>query len=326
MLLLDATNEFLSYFELLGTSNETVKLYRHLYNLMADYLGNPDVTKIEPNAIEAFFDYLSDEYIPARPSKSQDLLSAGSLRAYWSAIRSFWSWAVTNFDLSVRPDSDVECPQEDYAVVYPFTQREIEQLLRTAGYQGRDNLSCLTIPQLLNVCLILTLLDTGCRVSELCRMDVCDANIRTNTVFVRQFGWTARKTKGRYIHISPLTTQVLRAYLKSRTAPKGMEPLFAGAHNARMTRSSVRHFLINLGHKAGVRRCHPHKFRYTFAIQFLRNTRFQKIEELKYILGHATDKMALHYLELLNEDGRASHERGSLVATYGKSVRLNKDP
>ena len=71
-----------------------------------------------------------------------------------------------------------------------------------------------------------------------------------------------------------------------------------------MTRTDLRHLLTRLGQRAGVAGVHPHRFRHTFAITFLRNG--GALAVLKELLGHETLEMSLHYAEIAQQDIDAS--------------------
>ena len=47
--------------------------------------------------------------------------------------------------------------------------------------------------------------------------------------------------------------------------------LFLGINGDPLNRDAPLKLLIRLGTKAGVQDCHPHRFRHTFAVYFLRN-------------------------------------------------------
>ena len=63
--------------------------------------------------------------------------------------------------------------------------------------------------------------------------------------------------------------------------------------------------------EAGVERCHPHRFRHTFAIMFLRNG--GNSLALQRLLGHSTMEMVRHYVKLSEVDLAQAHRRASPV-------------
>jgi HAMP domain-containing protein len=65
----------------------------------------------------------------------------------------------------------------------------------------------------------------------------------------------------------------------------------------------------------GVQNSHPHRFRHTFAIQFLRNG--GNIYTLKAILGHTSLDMTKRYLYIAQTDIARDHEKASPVKGWG---------
>jgi site-specific recombinase XerD len=58
--------------------------------------------------------------------------------------------------------------------------------------------------------------------------------------------------------------------------------------------------ILRLGDNAGVQNAHPHRFRHTFAITFLRNGGSPLL--LQELLGHEELSTVLHYVKLAEQD------------------------
>ena len=111
-----------------------------------------------------------------------------------------------------------------------------------------------------------------------------------------------KKSRERYIPLGKRTRNALWLYL-SGEYPEPAHRLFG------LTPASVRQLLYRIGSAAQVTDCHPHRFRHTFAIEYLRNG--GDVFTLQRILGHSTLEMVNYYLKLVQTDLEEAHKRAS---------------
>ena len=78
-----------------------------------------------------------------------------------------------------------------------------------------------------------------------------------------------------------------------------------------MSRHALAHTIRSIGQRAGVARLHPHRFRHTFGVDYLRAG--GDVLTLQRILGHSTLAMVNHYLHLATSDVVARHQAHSPV-------------
>lgn len=91
-------------------------------------------------------------------------------------------------------------------------------------------------------------------------------------------------------------------------------PLFATIRGQPLSRLALLEMLHDLGVRAGVQDVHPHRFRHTFAVNFLRNG--GNVYELQMALGHSSMEMVRTYLSLAETDLQRAHEEASPVTKW----------
>lgn len=69
--------------------------------------------------------------------------------------------------------------------------------------------------------------------------------------------------------------------------------------------------IVRLADKAGVKGAHPHKFRHTFAITYLRSG--GDVFTLQALLGHSSLDMVRHYAQIAEMDIERVHRKASPV-------------
>jgi integrase/recombinase XerD len=87
--------------------------------------------------------------------------------------------------------------------------------------------------------------------------------------------------------------------------------LFVTTEGRPIDRGRLLHILVAIGSRCGVMGVNVHRFRHTFAINYLRNG--GDAYTLQMMLGHSTMEMVKRYLALAQADLDKSHQLASPV-------------
>ncbi len=293
-----------------GKSPNTIRIYTTAMGILQRFIerrGFPtDVTRIGPEEIREFIGYLQNtKSFMEHPftGPQQKGLTGHTVNCYLRAIRALWSWLVREEFIEVNPFDKITIPKPPKKVIMPFSEEQIRALLNTIDTKSTVGFRDWTI--------ILTLLDTGIRVSELTDLKLDDINLAQRCLKVCG--------KGNKERIVPIGISVQRAIAKYLTKhrPKPVYPLsdnlFLNREGMPLTPNGIESIIERCASKAGIQgvRASPHTFRHTFAITYLRNG--GDVFTLQRILGHETLDMVRNYVCLAQYDLQEAHLRCSPV-------------
>lgn len=224
------------------------------------------------------------------PRCARPLKATGAL-AYFRTLRGLFRWLEEERPGFVSPMATLKPPRLPKDKPLPFTREEIlalQQAARAGAYPVRDT------------ALLLFLLDTGCRASELCGICVEDLDLPGRKVRVLGKGG-----KERTLYFGRDTLRAVWAQVGTlRNQEEG--PLFPAARGRRpaeaLTANGLGQVIRRHGRRANIRgaRCSPHTFRHTFAVSFLRNG--GNALTLRELLGHESLSMVQKYVTLAEAD------------------------
>jgi integrase len=215
----------------------------------------------------------------------------------------------------------VDRPRPDKNAIEPYTEDDIKAMLNSLGYSkpykrfGKRETSANALgTSVRNKAIILLLLDTGIRATELCTLRISHFDLKNRRLHIHGKG-----SKERIVPCGSRTTQAVWKYLASRAETTLGDYLFVQIDNEPFDRNSLRKAIIRIGERAGVRGVGVHRFRHTFAINFLRNG-LERGEAnpwaLQTILGHEDIKTVRIYLALAQADTDAAHKASSPVENW----------
>jgi integrase/recombinase XerD len=166
--------------------------------------------------------------------------------------------------------------------------------------------------------MVLVLLRTGMRISELLALRASDINIKERTISIRE---GAKTRRGRITYFSTDCRDVLRDWLQRRDAHK--EVLFYARGRSTLHYSSARHLFnkhlsrAELTHKGYTIHC----LRHTFASELLNAG--MRLECLQQLLGHDSIQVTRRYARLTDKTREEEYfqamaiiEKGGINGTY----------
>lgn len=266
-----------------GLRQHTLLYYRDRLTRFADRVNLP---------IEQIDQFTLRRYLLQR---QQEVNSLHTVHGDYRALRAFFTWCVREELLAVNPMHKVQAPKTDTVCKPPLTEEEIRKILDAC--KGSDWM------HRRDYALVLVMLDTGLRVSEVQQMTVADG--MSETFLIR-----GKSRRDRLVCLSAETRLAIRKYVQAFPEPlDATSPLWQGERGT-LTVHGIKEAVQRIGRRAGLAHhlgCHV--FRRTFAIYSLRSG--ISLEHLRELLGHRDFQMLKHYVQLVEQDLKQAHQQHS---------------
>ncbi len=271
-----------------GLSGRTIQFYQdELDNLLAylDSNGVQDVGSVTANLLRSFLLDLGQRRNP------------GGVHAAYRAMRAFFNWYEQEYEPQdwTNPVRKVVPPKVPREQLDPVSVKDLQAMIATckrhelAGDRDRAILYCL--------------LDTGCRASEFCSLDIGDVNLVSGVVIVRK----GKGGKFRTAFLGAKARRELVRYLRHRADTKPGEPLWVTVTCSRLTYSGLRQVVRRRALAAGVSEPSLHSFRRAFCLAMLRNG--ADVVSLSRLMGHQGIGLVMRYAKQVEDDLRREHEQ-----------------
>ena len=257
-----------------GRSVKTINRYKYILERMLLEIGTP-VPKMTVFHLRKYLMQLKDAG-----------LSDASAEGVRSIMSSFFGWLWKEGLIQSNPVANIATIKCKKEIKLPFTTLDIE-LLKRACNTDRES------------ALIQFLLSTGCRVSEVCALNVSDIDFVGCECKVLGKG-----NKERIVYINQVTSMLLKRYLVLRQSDE--QALFIG-QRGRLTPGGVRAILKELEVRSGVENVHPHRFRRTLATNLI--DRGMAIQEVAHILGHDNINTTMKYVYIDQANVKSAYRK-----------------
>ena len=225
----------------------------------------------------------------------------GGVHCAFRAIKTFLRWYETEYQPEdwVNPIAKVKPPKLPQEALDAVPLADVKAMLATC-----DD----TVVGRRDKAMLLVLLDTGLRASELCGLDLTDVNLSNGSVLVR----SGKGGKAREVFLSAKTRRELNRYLRLRGDQAG--PLFLTVQGGRFNRHGITSLLRRLAERAGVPAPGANDFRRAFAILSLRGG--ADLLTLQRLMGHSNLELLRRYAKQVEDDLAKVHAQSSPVANW----------
>ena len=300
-----------------GKSPRTVEFYSENLKRFLWYASrqgwSDDVRMVTEWHVREFLGYLASEKgrwgLEGNGSEtSQGKVSQATIHHYFVVLANFFNWAVREGFVGENPTAKMKVAKPKAKVVKPYTPEEISRMIGVCERDYEHNARFLGSR---NKAIILVLVDSGVRLSELIGMTLEDVNTLNGNIRVMGKGG-----KERVVRIGKVAQKALWRYMMHRPE-NGCRELWLSEEKRSLSCGGVQCLVRRLKQRAGVNGSGSvHRFRHTFALNFLRVDK--NVFNLQYLLGHSELEMVRRYTATLGmEDALKAHEKASPADMMG---------
>lgn len=265
----------------------TLAIYRHQLDAFREWIHNRPSGDISAQDVRLYFLHLQQTH------------NTGGQHQAFRVLKTFFRWLVAEGTLADTPMARLKAPQLRDEPLDPVPLPDVAAMLATCHSKS--------LLDLRDAALLLVLLDTGARASELLSCNLGDYDLASGALVLKV-------TKNRHQRVTFCGVRARRAvlrYIRARGEGNPTAPLFATDDGQRLRAAGLRQVLRRRAEAAGVSAPGAHAFRRAACLAMLRDG--ADVLTVQKLAGHAELTTTRRYLKLLNEDLQRSHEAHSPV-------------
>lgn len=212
-------------------------------------------------------------------------LSPFSVQGKVRALKAFSSWLFRESYLHANLLGNLKLPRVPLNLIEPLTNVEIDKLVACQNILSAVGCRIIAI--------LILLLDTGIRLSELCGLLFDDTHVEEG--YLKIFG---KGGKDRVVPLGATAQKMLWRYIihfRPEPISNSDDYLFLTLDGRHLSTNAVKLLLKRWGKRAGVPRLHAHLCRHTFATNYLVYN-CGDVFKLQQILGHTSLEMVRRYV------------------------------
>lgn len=262
-----------------GLSEETLKTYNGYLTDFLRTIGKP-ISEITTSDIRVYlYEYKKKHKVKNRTLDGKRLV-----------INTFLDWCCDEGYIARNPCKQIHPIKYESKMREPLTGVEME-LVRDACRTYRER------------AIIEVFYSTGCRVSELVRLNRSDVDFQKGEVHL--FG---KGNKHRISYINARAEVALKKYLFSRQDNDPALIVSDRKPHGRIKKTGIEKIVRDIGERSEIgRRVYPHLIRHTTATDALEHG--MELQEVQAILGHEKMDTTLIYAKICQDNVKYNHKR-----------------
>lgn len=273
MVLKTAVKKFIKYIECKEYARNTVKGYESVLQDFTFFMENFEGQDFQIRKIKA---YHMDDYMIYRREKGDEAVTRN--RSVY-ILRSFFNFlCLKDYVLSnegMKLEAVRYCPKERLFL----NRQEMEELIEAVEH-----------PVVKYV--VMTLMHTGLRISELCHLTIYDVDMDARLIEVRK----AKGNKNRSVPINQSLCVALRKYLEQeRYSKKPTDRFFCTSRSGQISPQYVNQIIGEaVENLKWTKHVTAHILRHSFASQLIRNN--AHVSSVQALLGHSDLRITSRYI------------------------------
>ena len=297
-----------------GKSSKTIVWYRRFLVMFSAWLQSTDagdaITAVTADHIRGFLKHLREPHpINDGHKYKKQFIGTSAPRTVlgaYATLSSFFNWSKNEGLIAQSPTTNMKRPKVPKTISPVFNREEVQALLSACDGASDEATSARY------KAIIMVFLDTGMRLGELVTLDINRLNLTDSSAEI-----TGKGAKDRVVYLGAQAKKVLWRYITLfRPEPSGVTTrVFLNTDGTPIRPERVNRLLKEIARRAEITNVHPHRFRHTAAVQFLRNG--GNVFALQKMLGHSTLDMVRYYVELSQEDVKKVHKTASPADNWG---------
>ena len=257
----------------------------------------PPIQELDVFHLEEYLLFLQDRAAISKPGK----LSQSSIESHYRRLSRFWRWLVDRGIVVSSPFSAIDKPKLEERVIPTVPDEDLARLLALVN-PAKARTPHERFLARRNRAVIYLFIDTPGRLAEVSTLDVADVNLEEGMLKVLGKG-----RKERWMPIGAMCREALWDYLRAREARRPRtDRLWVSTDGRPIEPNALYLMLKRLGLRSGVPGLHPHRFRHTFSVSWLRQ---QGGEQMLRIIGGWRRIPETYLRTLAAEDAARIHQQ-----------------